>query len=226
MDLKTGSTERPGIFNFFAARPFPYISGYLADQPLQGSASDKELLDLVASGDQAAFERLFNAWYEQLGAHIYRLTESRQLAEEIVQDVFLNVWINREALAGITNFRAYLFVASRNRALNALRSLARERTLRRAWQRDNGGEAIEPSSENSDLDGLLDLAVRQLPPQQQKVYVMSRYQRLRYDEIASRMNISRETVKKYLQHATASISAYIRDHLELMVLVLAFLKKK
>lgn len=55
---------------------------------------------------------------------------------------------------------------------------------------------------------------------------MSRYDRLKYEDIASRLDLSRETVKKYLQLATASIAAYIRDHMELVVIVLAFLKKK
>lgn len=193
---------------------------------MESNPSDKELLDLVAAGDEAAFRRLFNAYYEQLGNHIFRLTESRVVTEEIVQDAFLKIWLNRESLGGIQHFKAYLFAASRNHAINHLRKLARERGQRRQWERVVVSQTEEMADEREDVYGLLDLAVRQLPPQQRKVYIMSRYDRLKYEDIASRLDLSRETVKKYLQLATASIAAYIRDHMELVVIVLAFLKKK
>lgn len=174
----------------------------------------------VAQGDEQAFRALFGAYHQQLAAHVYRLTESAELAEEIVQDVFLKIWMSREALAEIKHFHAYLFVVSKHQALNALRKIARERARQRAWAMNAAvTDAVE--EDNHPFYNLIDAAIGQLPPQQQRVYLLSRHEQLRYREIAGQMGISAETVKKYMQLAIASISAYVRDNIDAFLLLAA-----
>jgi DNA-directed RNA polymerase specialized sigma24 family protein len=60
---------------------------------------------------------LFAAYHQRLGVHIFRITQSTELAEEMVQDVFMKIWMSRETLANVDNFKAYLFVVSKNHAL-------------------------------------------------------------------------------------------------------------
>ncbi len=176
------------------------------------------MLQQVAAGDERAFRLLFGAYHQLLATHVYRLTESAVLAEEIVQDVFLKIWMSREALAEIQHFRAYLFVVSKNQALNALRKIARERARQLAWQKEQQETGVTESPE-AIYYSLIDTAISRLPPQQQKVYLLSRHERLRYREIAERMDLSQETVKKYLQLAIASISDYVRDNIDLFLLL-------
>ena len=88
---------------------------------------ENDLLLRVAGGDEHAFSELFNTHHQLLGTHIYRITGSAELAEEVVQDVFLKIWLSRESLAAVQHFRAYLFVISKNHALNCLRKIAKER---------------------------------------------------------------------------------------------------
>ncbi|MES2266059.1 MAG: sigma-70 family RNA polymerase sigma factor [Bacteroidota bacterium] len=181
---------------------------------------EKELLLKVADGDEHAFSELFNAHHQLLGTHIYRITDSAELAEEVVQDVFLKIWMSRETLVNIQNFRAYLFAMSKNHALNCLRKLAKERVHQKSIE-ENAAELMP--DENPRLKGyysLLDEAIDHLPPQQQKVYLLSRHNRLKYDEIANQMGLSRETVKKYLQGATHSITSFVQSNIDISVVII------
>ena len=80
----------------------------------------------MVAGDENAFAKLFKNYYNQLGGFIMRLTESEALTQEIVQDVFLKIWINRAAPAEIDCFKAYLQVVAKNYAFNCLKQIARE----------------------------------------------------------------------------------------------------
>lgn len=185
---------------------------------MRDASNEIEWLALVATGDEQAFQKLYNAYYPLLRNHAYRLTESTAAADEIVQDVFLKIWNTREALKGIENFKAYLFVVSKNHAISYLRKHVRQTILHNKWQTE---EMKTPEAEgtfhqlNTEVYGLLDEAIDGLPPQQKTAYLLSRHQRLSYAEVAERMAIGRETVKTYLQLATASITAYVKSRSDL-----------
>lgn len=162
-----------------------------------------ELLAQVANGNEKAFEWLVNRFSDILGAYIFRLTHSREITEEIVQDVFLKIWNARQMLPGVGNFHAWLYVVSKNQAISALRKAIRERAgkeliTHNLWDQDDNSWEDEKLS-------AIEKAIAQLPPQQKKVFTLSRHDGLSYKEIAEQMHLSTETVKKYLQIATQSI---------------------
>ena len=173
--------------------------------------TDKDLLLRVSNGEQSAFDQLFYRYHHQLGIYIFQLTASRELAEEIVQDVFLKIWTQRTTLASVDNFRAWLFVISKNQTLNCLRKLVRERLLKQQWQQSQNPEPLQLEMPAEEQFQLIDQAIDQLPPQQKKVFILSRYRRMKYDEIARELNLSRETVKFYLQTANASITKFVNS---------------
>ena len=181
--------------------------------------NERDLLQQVAQGDEAAFGRLMQQYTNLLASHIFRLTHSREQTEEIVQDVFLRIWQVREGLMDVQNFRTYLYVISRNQALNAIRSLIREKRRLEKWQRtmDRSGE-YEPDITDDLPYSLLEKAIAQVPPQQQEAWLLSRRQGLKYKEIARRMQLSEETVKKYIRYASLSISRYMESHLGYILL--------
>lgn len=188
---------------------------------LANHPDEKELLIQIAADNQFAFRKLFTLYYQPLGTYIYRITESTELAEEIVQDVFLKIWENRTTLTKVQDFKAYLFIVSKNHTLNCIRKLAKERMLKNEWE--NTFLQDQGQNDLSNYYKLIDQAIDQLPPQQQKVYILSRHKRLKYAEISNEMNISSETVKKYLQLANGSITNYVRENLESVLLLLLFL---
>lgn len=186
------------------------------------SNDEKELLQLVASGDERAFRVLFNLYHHHLGNYIFHITKSQELTQEAVQDVFVKIWTNRASLAEINNFKAYLFVISKNHALNCLKKIASEKALTTHLDLWN----YDVQSEEADIDKerytLVDQAIDQLPKQQKIVYLLSRHERLQYSEIANRLSISPKTVKKYLQISNESIISYIRKNLIIRALFLIF----
>lgn len=177
---------------------------------------DNALLRLIALGDERAFRIVFNKYHNQLGAHLFRITRSHELAQEVVQDIFLKIWMNRQQLAEVRNFKAYLYVMSKNHALNCLKQTVLEKTLTTCLEENEDFQADDSFEENEHYM-LIDEAIDHLPPQQRQVYLMSRHERLKYAEIATRLSLSRETVKKYLKISSESIASYIRKKLIISV---------
>lgn len=172
--------------------------------------TEKQLLLQLSEGSESALQQLFYKYHHLIGAFVFKLTRSRELAEEIVQDVFLKLWTCRHSSLEIRNLKSWLFTLSRNQALNALRSQLKEKQAKEYLESLPISESYSQEDlTQNDRFKQIDEAIRLLPPQQQKVFLMSRYQRLKYEEIAHKMNISRETVKSYLQNATSSITRFL-----------------
>lgn len=186
------------------------------------------MLQQAAAGSEEAFTQLFNTYYPLLSTLVYRLTRSLPATEEIVQDVFLKIWMGREALAGIVSFRAFLWVVAKNHTLNTLRKIAREQARQAQYRQQAADSHPDPADELPDYyHTLIDEAIALLPAQQQKVYLLSRHERMKQAEIAAAMGLTVATVKKYMQLAVESISRYVRRHATLLwPVVLHFFIKK
>jgi len=193
--------------------------------------NEQDLLLGTARGEQVAFAGLFHAYHNQLGAYILMLTHSKELTEEIVQDIFVKIWMKRAELPEVASFSAYLFILTRNYTLNCIR---REVTLQKrqtVFEQISGKDEVEedePAFELPDnYEQVISRAVAQLPPQQQKVFVAKQAGKKTAD-IAAEMGISPVSVKKYQQWAVKSVSDFVRDHAELIpaLVVLATTLKK
>jgi RNA polymerase sigma factor (sigma-70 family) len=186
---------------------------------LSALQQETELLRSVSQGDERAFTTLYNHYHQRLGIHIYCITKSTELAEEIVHDVFLKIWLNRELLAEIENFPVYLYVVSKNAALNCLKKVAREKATTTDLDMVTDQVQLAETADEDYRYLLIDEAIDRLPFQQRQAYLLSRHERLTYSEIALRMGLSKETIKKYLQISTDSISNYIRKRLIISILL-------
>lgn len=184
------------------------------------SYDERSLLESVARGDETAFRKLFDNWHRFLATHIYRITESKELTEEIVQDVFLKIWLSRETLGEINNFRAYLVTISRNHALNALRKMATEIKNSESWKKEQTESSGEKGVSEKIFYSLIDQAIDKLPERQKQVWILHRQQRLSYKEIASKLNISKETVKTHLALATAAITKFVKENMSILLFLL------
>jgi len=176
--------------------------------------AEADTLIAVADGDRNAFARLFYRYHQELGEYVYRLTKSRTISEEIVQDAFMKVWVNRSVLPGIRSFRAYLFTITRNHAFNTLRDESRKALLNEELSQNLFMvEDTDPTvSEDEELYGIVEKAVARLPRQQQKVWRMNKEEGLPYQQIADKLQLSRETVKRHIALAMASVLRYVKVH--------------
>lgn len=193
--------------------------------PEKSTSNFKALLLKVAAGDEQAFAQLFKAYHNQLGDFIMRLTESEPLTQEIVQDVFLKIWNHRIVLAEVNCFKAYLFVVARNHAFNCLKQIARERSRNKEWVK----AILYQASMNSEdtiaqpAEDLIEEAIELLPPQQKKVYTLSRRYGMKHVDIARELNISRETVKKHMVLALHCLKNHLRTRINLLIILVASL---
>ncbi|SDJ51472.1 RNA polymerase sigma-70 factor, ECF subfamily [Pedobacter sp. ok626] len=180
---------------------------------------ERELLAKIASGDEHAFRVLFESYYHNLGKYVYQLTGSIAVAEEIVQDTFIKVWLKREFLVEVKNFSNYLFILCRNHTYNEMQKKATERNfIDRLSHRINDQQNNEnPDTLSERYRELVEQAIEKLPPQAQKVYLMSRDERMKYEEIAQALKISPVTVKKHIQYANKFIAAELSSKLNLAI---------
>ncbi|MGV3529774.1 MAG: RNA polymerase sigma-70 factor [Flavisolibacter sp.] len=192
-----------------------------------GDINENELLERVAGGDQNAYAQLFDRYHHTLGHFIFGITKSRELAEEVTLDSFLKIWMTREVLVEVKNFKAYLFTISRNAAISALRKIVMERRHRFNWAKEPRETATAEEPDKEAYLSLIDEAINQLSPQRKKVYLLSRQKGMKYEEIATEMGISKFTVRAHIQQAVASILDYVKPRvshdLMLVWLVLSFL---
>lgn len=168
------------------------------------------LLKKVAEGDGQAFETLFNHYSTKIYQIAFRLTESTVTSEEIVQDVFLKVWLQREKITEVEHFSAWLYTIARNYTFTVLKRMARQEMTTPVS--DNYFELFHKDVEHNvdarNYEIMLQKAIQQLSPQQQTIYLAIENQGLTRDEIAARLNLSPETIKTHLAQARRNIRAF------------------
>lgn len=168
--------------------------------------NEKHLLTLVANGNEQAFRQIFDSYRDKLFSYVFRLTQSDEIAEEIVMDAFLKIWTRREELEAIEHFDSYLYTIVRNKSFNAIKRIAREALLvnELALLNVESTDCTEDTVVYNDYKAIMNHAVSQLPPQQKRIYVL-RDEGLKYDEIALSLNLSKNTVKAHLKKAVSSL---------------------
>lgn len=163
-----------------------------------------QLFHRVRRGDDTAFETIFRKQYHGLCAYSNRLVMNPQLAEEIVDDVFLNLWKNREKIEISTSFRAYLITSVRNRSMDCLRQSKHEKRKSLLEHAENLPCRQSIAYETMMLEELhhrIHAAVRILPTQCRIIFQMSREEDLKYKDIARKLNISIKTVDTQIGRA-------------------------
>jgi RNA polymerase sigma-70 factor, ECF subfamily len=169
-----------------------------------------EWLERVRSGDEAAFEALFRAFAPGLCALAVRYVASRAVAEELVQDLFLDIWTRRAGLVVDRSVASYLQTAMRNRAMNHLRHERRMVAMPGAAERPEDADAGAPG-ESELLDALeLQDAVEHLPARCRLIFTLSRQQDMSYGEIAASLGLSIKTVETQMGRALKSLRDRLR----------------
>jgi RNA polymerase sigma-70 factor (family 1) len=190
---------------------------------------ENELLLQISNGDKRAFTKLFDRYYKPLSSYVQRITESSIVTEDIIQEVFIKIWVNRDGLVKINSISNYIFILSKNETLNHLRKIAKYTVRFQAL--DNGidySDSIESTDEIDEFSLLINKALEQLPPQQRKIYQLSKIDKLKHDEIAKQLNLSVETIKKHSSLAMKNIKYWIEKYLKeehlLFITILYFFK--
>lgn len=174
------------------------------------------LLLKTANGDESAFKRLFESHWDNIYGVALAFTKSTVIAEEMVQDVFIKVWTKRQNLSEVKKFNDYLFIIARNHIFTTLRKKIYEEPFSDHLKNYFKEASNLPDQQllYRETEHLIQEAINHLPPQQQLIYCLSRKDGLNQDEIAQKLNISKNTVKSHMSKALQFIRNYLQTHTE------------
>lgn len=176
---------------------------------------NRELLQQVAGGSHAAFEILYNHYWKKVYHSAFQVLQSATAAQDALQEIFIKVWVNREQLQEMDYFPAWFHTVIRNHLYYKLRQQAQvEKHLGYLVQEEpeSFSDRTYQETELKELVALVQAAMDKLTPQQRRVFELSRLHGLKHREIAAEMNLSQETVKKYIMEALRQVRDHLRDH--------------
>lgn len=167
------------------------------------SNRDKLLLSELCSGDEKAFNKLYDYYWEHLFIYVARIVGNDSDAEDIVQEVFAAVWKIKERLDHVNSLKAYLIVIARNRALKHMLDSKNKRAYIDSFA------SFAASHENTtdqaiglnELSSLIDAEISMLPSKMQEIFILSRNESMSHKEIARQLDISHLTVKKQISNS-------------------------
>ena len=168
------------------------------------------------------FENLFNDHYSNLCAYANNFLKDADASEEVVQEVLFKLWTNRKSIIITSSIKSYLFRAVRNASLNVLKHI----DIREDYKIQNEYEMQDSlSSEDemivSELDQKIRGTIDLLPIERKKIFILSRYDGLKYKEIAEKLNISVSTVENQMVKALKFLRTELKDYLPWLIIFFA-----
>jgi RNA polymerase sigma-70 factor (family 1) len=190
---------------------------------------EKELLAQIAAGDEESFKTLFSNYNERLFNYISKIIKSPEVAEEVVMDVFLKIWLGKEMITQIENFDAFLFRVAHNKSIDFLRSVSRDPVFRdMLWEEIqlSGSDQADASILRKEFQVKLREAISLLSPQRRKAYQLSRDEEMSHEQIAQHLGLSKNTINNHIVEAQRFIRSYLAKNLDIACLLLLFVSKE
>jgi len=183
------------------------------------------LIALISDDDTDAFETIFNLYHRRVYAFAQSLLNSSQDAEEIVQNVFLALWIQRKKLHISSSFTSYLYSIVRYKVYDFIhQKINHEAYIKFTLEHNNEYSFVtEDEITYSELEKLFQQALQKLPERRREIFILSRIEKLSYKEISEKLGISENTVDTQIRHALNFLRLQLGDYL---VVILAFLSFK
>jgi RNA polymerase sigma-70 factor, ECF subfamily len=172
----------------------------------------------IKQDDLVEFEKLFKLFYSPLCNYAYRFLKDMDLAEEIVQEFFYNYWKNRHTMNIQISIKSYMFRAIRN---NSLKYLEHVRVVKKYEQNFKDTNGIDAGVETNDLEArelneIIEATLDELPERCRQIFKLSRFEGLKYNEIAEKLSISIKTVEANMGKALQLFRKNLKHYDELV----------
>jgi RNA polymerase sigma-70 factor (family 1) len=183
------------------------------------------LLKDLANDDEHAFRIVFDHYKAPFHATAFKMTRSADIAEEIVQEVFVTLWIKRKLVAVAEKPEGYLFSILHNSIYAHFRKLAQERRLesKLEQQREDSYNNIETILIDKEDRTILENVINQLSPQQRLIYKLSKQEGISREEIATQLKISPNTVRNHLAAAVEHLRTYLKKSASVSILLFTWI---
>jgi len=187
---------------------------------MEQGINEKELLEKIAAGNESAFKELFHLWRDKLYFFVLRITQSPEMAEDILQDVFVKIWTNRATLNTIQYFDAYVYKMSQNQAISGMKRAAQETLILSELKKGPEASALVTDDVviHRELSKKFQAILYKLPTQQRLVYTLTHIHGLKHDEVAQQLKISASTVKNHMTRALCTIRQELTQHYQVIII--------
>lgn len=165
--------------------------------------NDSNLIECLLKGDELAFAEIYSRYKTVLFLHARRMLQDDEQARDVVQEIFTAIWIKKEELRIITSLKSYLFSSVKHKILNLLLHQKHvEKHMQAMLKLHNTGSfSTDLAVQEKEMARLIEAEIQNLPARMREVFVLSRREELSNKEIAQRMGIAEETVKKQIVYA-------------------------
>lgn len=187
--------------------------------------NEAELFSGLAKGDERCFDSIYQHYSARLFPYVDKIVRSRTLTEEIVQDIFVQLWINRHLLANVQYPTSYLFNIAANKTLTYLKKISNNQKLvdKMASGLSDYSNETEEQLIVRESTRVIEMAVAQLPEQRRLIWELSRNEGLSHKQIAERLGISPSTVNNQLGHAMQHVRSFLENRAGMLSLSIIIL---
>lgn len=173
-------------------------------------SSDKQLIRAIKGGDTKSFEKLFEKYYDRYFSFACALLHDADAAEDVLQNVFLKLWIGRDRLDENRSIENYLLVSVRNEIFDYLRLKYNQTVVRgETPEKVDTSADIEEEMFWSETSDRMDKIIKNMPPQRQRIFMMSRYENMASKDIADALGLSVRTVERHIYLALQDLKQII-----------------
>jgi RNA polymerase sigma-70 factor (family 1) len=156
------------------------------------------LLEAIAAGDEPSFSRLYDHYRPKVRNYVGRVVKMPELADDLVQEIFIKIWETRKTLPDIKCFSAFLFTIARNHSLNSLQAISKSNHALSGLIRHVESHRIDDETLDKDYLRFIEKTLAAISPRSREVFRLCREQTMSYEQVAAELGISRNAVKKHM----------------------------
>ena len=184
-------------------------------------SDEKELLRKLRDGDENAFNQLYHSYARKLAGKLIYLLKSDELAQDVLQDVFLKIWSSREMIDAELSFSGLLHKMATNLSRNIVRKNLYDQSLRSSIDPDPSYNPLDDADNTSQAKALLDMALSKLTERQREIYILHKLDGRSYQEISEQLNISVSAINHHLQKANKQLKHILKSQsVQILILLL------
>ncbi len=183
--------------------------------------SEEELLQKLRGGDREAFKELYDLYHRRLTLKLVYLLKSEELAQDVLQDIFVKIWENRKTIDPTGNFGGLLYTMASNLAKNVFRKSIYDQLMRSEFAKNDSYSPFEALDNASNAKTILNTALDRLTPRQREVYCLHKIEGLSYREISKLLSISESAINHHIQSANKQIREILKTDRILIALLIS-----